>query len=163
MAGVGWRQLGYTGSERDHNWGQLEPCWDNGLIRNEHADSTWDILGVRARVMVWFGATYMCAYIFISIHSCPALCPLHFCRGVLQGQTLLQFHKLSCVLFRIEPLVAAPVSDIKRKRKIIQKEQKFESCSNGESSNWKRRRNYLAHVDQPVTFIGNIGNSLSRL
>lgn len=54
-----------------------------GMIGTEHAESTWDILGVRARVMVWFSVTYMSVYIFIAVQSCPVLCPLHFCRGLL--------------------------------------------------------------------------------
>lgn len=51
MAGVCWRQLGYTGSERDHTGGNWNDAGATGMIGNEHAESTWDILGDRARVM----------------------------------------------------------------------------------------------------------------
>lgn len=85
MADVCWRQLGYTGSERAHTGGNWNYAGATGMIGNEHAEISWNILGVRARVMVWFSVTYMCVYIFISIHTCPALCPLHFFAGVCYG------------------------------------------------------------------------------
>lgn len=81
MAGVCWRQLGYTGSERDHTGGNRNCAGTTGITGNEHAESTWDILGVRARVMVWLSVTYVCLYIYIHTLFSSSL-PITFFAGV---------------------------------------------------------------------------------
>lgn len=100
MAGVCWRQLGYTGSERDHTGGNRNCAGTTGITGNEHAESTWDILGVRARVIVWLSVTYVCVYIFISIHSFPALCPLHFLQGSVIGIDIATVSQTFMCLFQ---------------------------------------------------------------